>query len=72
MTKLWPGPRDAHARSRLTVAVVVAVLCGAVAVGALAQGMAAALIGKLEGPEVVTDPAQFPRASRRRRSWPTW
>jgi hypothetical protein len=27
------------------------------------------LIGKLEGPELVTDPAQFPSASTRRRNW---
>jgi peptide/nickel transport system substrate-binding protein len=50
-------------RSRLTVVVVVAVLCGAIAAGALAQGAGkSTLIGKLEGPEVVTDPAKFPKA----------
>ena len=36
MTKLWPWKRTL--RSRLTVVLVVAVLCGAVAAGALAQG----------------------------------
>ncbi len=62
MTKLWPGPRMRTLRSRLTVVVVVAVLCGAIAAGALAQGAGkSTLIGKLEGPEVVTDPAKFPK-----------
>jgi len=42
--------------------VVVAVLCGAIAAGALAQGAGkSTLIGKLEGPEVVTDAAKFPK-----------
>ena len=40
----------------------MAVLCGAVAAGALAQGAGKSLIGKLEGPEVVTDPAKFPKS----------
>ena len=30
------------------------------------------LIGKLEGPTVVTDPPRSPRRSRRRRRWPSW
>src|SRR5213594_2165250 len=50
-------------RSRLTVVLVVAVLCGAIAAGALAQSAGkSTLIGKLEGPEVVTDPARFPKS----------
>jgi peptide/nickel transport system substrate-binding protein len=60
MTKLWPQMRTL--RSRLMVVLVVAVLCGAVAAGALAQGAGKSLIGKLEGPEVVTDPAKFPKS----------
>jgi ABC-type transport system substrate-binding protein len=63
MMKLWPGPRMGTLRSRLTVVLVVAVLCGAIAAGALAQGAGkSSLIGKLEGPEVVTDPAKFPKS----------
>jgi len=62
MMKLWPGPRMRTLRSRLTMVVVVAVLCGAIAAGALAQGAGkSTLIGKLEGPEVVTDAAKFPK-----------
>src|SRR5262249_57295701 len=50
-------------RSRLTVVLVAAVLCGTIAAGALAQGAGkSTLIGKLEGPEVVTDPAKFPKS----------
>src|SRR3989475_7992778 len=51
------------ARSRLTVVLVAAILCGAIAAGALAQSAGkSTLIGKLEGPEVVTDPARFPKS----------
>jgi peptide/nickel transport system substrate-binding protein len=50
-------------RSRLTVVVIATALVGAIAVGALAQGAGkSSLIGKLEGPEVVTDPAKFPKS----------
>jgi peptide/nickel transport system substrate-binding protein len=43
--------------------LVAAGLCGVVAAGALAQGAGkSTLIGKLEGPEVVTDPAKAPKA----------
>src|SRR2546426_7416405 len=50
-------------RSRLTVVLVAAILCGAIAAGALAQSAGkSTLIGKLEGPEVVTDPARFPKS----------
>ena len=48
-------------RSRLMTVVIAAALVGAIAVGALAQGAGKSLIGKLEGPEVVTDPAKFPK-----------
>jgi ABC-type transport system substrate-binding protein len=61
MTK--PRLRTRTLRSRLTVALVVAGLCGFIAAGALAQGGGkTTLIGKLEGPEVVTDPAKAPKA----------
>jgi peptide/nickel transport system substrate-binding protein len=50
-------------RSRLTVVVMAAALVGAIAVGALAQGAGkSSLIGKLEGPEVVSDAAKFPKS----------
>ena len=49
-------------RSRFTIAVLVGALSAAIAVGALAQGVGkTALIGKLEGPEVVADPAKAPK-----------
>src|SRR3989442_3568096 len=48
-------------RSRLTIALVVAAVTVVVAAGALAQSKSS-LIGKLEGPEVVTDSAKFPKA----------
>jgi len=47
-------------RSRYTIALMASGLIVAVAAGALAQSKSA-LIGKLEGPEVVTDPAKFPK-----------
>ena len=63
MSELWRTPRTQRFRSRFTVALVVGALSGIVAVGALAQvASKSALIGKLEGPEVVTDPAKFPKA----------
>src|SRR5437773_11647292 len=49
-------------RSRLTVVLVAAILCGSIAAGALAQSAGkSTLIGKLEGPQVVTDTARFPK-----------
>src|SRR5256885_10337504 len=48
-------------RSRLTIALAVAAVGVVAAAGALAQSKST-LIGKLEGPEVVTDPARFPKA----------
>src|SRR2546421_4704169 len=47
-------------RSRLTIALAVAAVGIVAAVGALAQSKST-LIGKLEGPEVVADPAKFPK-----------
>src|SRR6266571_4410099 len=49
-------------RSRFTVTFVVGALVCLVAAGALAQDASkSSLIGKLEGPEVVIDPAKLPR-----------
>jgi peptide/nickel transport system substrate-binding protein len=63
MSEQWRTPRTQRFRSRFTVALVVGALSGIVAVGALAQvASKSTLIGKLEGPEVVTDPAKFPKA----------
>src|SRR6188474_2362667 len=63
MSELWRTPRTQRFRSRFTVALVVGALSGIAAVGALAQvASKSALIGKLEGPEVVTDPAKVPKA----------
>src|SRR5258708_11386830 len=50
-------------RSRLTIALAVAAVGVVAAAGALAQSKST-LIGKLEGPEVVTDAAKFPRTFR--------
>ena len=62
MTQLWRTPRTRTLRSRFTVAVVVGALSAAIAAGALAQsGSKSTLIGKLEGPEVVADPAKAPK-----------
>src|SRR3989442_6692655 len=46
---------------RWRVALVAGVLSAVVAAGALAASAGKSLIGKLEGPEVVTDPAKFPK-----------
>jgi len=46
---------------RWRTSLIVGALSLAVAAGALAQGVGKSLIGKLEGPEVVTDPAKFPK-----------
>src|SRR3989454_12264421 len=53
--------RMANLRSRFTLALVVGLLGALIAVGAVAQSGKSTLIGKLEGPEVVTDPAKAPR-----------
>ena len=63
MSELRRTSRTQRFRSRFTVALVVGALSGIVAVGALAQvASKSTLIGKLEGPEVVTDPAKLPKA----------
>ena len=54
-------------RSRLMVVGIAMTLVGAVAVGALAQGAGKSLIGKLEGPEVVTDAAKAPKSFHEKR-----
>jgi len=62
MTELRRTPQKRTLRSSLTVALAVGALSAVVAVAALAQSASkSALIGKLEGPEVVTDPAKLPR-----------
>src|SRR3989449_3951951 len=60
MTELRRTLRLRTLRSRLTAALVVGALSVVIAAGALAQSKSA-LIGKLEGPEVITDPVKFPK-----------
>ena len=63
MTERGRTRKTRKLRSRLTVVLVVGALCGVVAAAALAQNAGkSALIGKLEGPEVVTDAAKLPKA----------
>ena len=62
MTKLWPGARMRTLRSRITVVLVVGASRAVPSPpGRWRRAPARALIGKLEGPEVVTDPAKFPK-----------
>ncbi len=62
MTDLERTPRTRTRRPRFVMALLAGLLSTAVAAGALAQAGKSGLIGKLEGPEVVTDPAKFPKA----------
>ena len=49
-------------RSRITVALAAVALSGVIAAGAFAQSTGkTSLIGKLEGPEVITDASKFPK-----------
>jgi peptide/nickel transport system substrate-binding protein len=61
MSDHWRTPRTRTLRSRLTIALVAGTLSTVVAAGALAQMGKSGLIGKLEGPEVVTEPAKQPK-----------
>jgi peptide/nickel transport system substrate-binding protein len=61
MTEDSRTPRSRMLRSRFTIALVAGALSIMLAAGALAQMGKSALIGKLEGPEVVTDPAKQPK-----------
>ena len=61
MTDLGRTPRTRQRRSRIVMALLVGLLTTLAAAGALAQMGKSGLIGKLEGPEVVTDPAKFPK-----------
>src|SRR4029453_617403 len=63
MTELRRMPWKRMLRSRLALTLAIGALSGAIAAGALAQsgGKTTSYIGKLEGPEVVTDPAKAPR-----------
>ena len=61
MTEDNRTPRARMLRSRFTIALAVGALSTMVAAGAVAQMSKSALIGKLEGPEVVTDPARQPK-----------
>src|SRR5262249_57087673 len=60
--KLWQKPQGGAVRSRLMITLLVLAFVSVVAAGALAQSVSKSnLIGKLEGPEVVTDPAKAPK-----------
>ena len=61
MSELWRPRRICTLRSRLTLALVAGAVSAVVVAGALAANTGKSLIGKLEGPEVVTDPAKFPK-----------
>ena len=61
MSELWRTRRICTLRSRLTLALVAGAVSAVVAAGALAANTGKSLIGKLEGPEVVTDPTKFPK-----------
>jgi peptide/nickel transport system substrate-binding protein len=60
MVDLGRTPRTRQRRSRFLIALLVGLFTTTLVGGALAQA-GKSLIGKLEGPEVVTDPAKFPR-----------
>jgi peptide/nickel transport system substrate-binding protein len=62
MTDLRQAPQTRGRRSRFVMALVIGLLTTAVAAGALAQVGKSSLIGKLEGPEVVTDAAKAPKS----------
>ena len=63
MAHRWRTLQGRTLRSRLTTLLVAGALSAVVAAGALAQGAGkTSLIGKLEGPEVVTDAAKVPKA----------
>jgi peptide/nickel transport system substrate-binding protein len=55
-------PRTRTLRTRLTLALGAGVVSAVVVAGALAQVGKSSLVGKLEGPEVVTDAARVPKA----------
>src|SRR5512132_2265274 len=61
MTDLGQAPQTRERRSRFVIALGVGLLTTVVAAGALAQVGKSSLIGKLEGPEVVTDAAKAPK-----------
>ena len=63
MTELRRMPWKRTLRSRLTLTLAIGALSGVIAAGALAQsgGKTSSYIGKLEGPEVVTDAAKAPK-----------
>jgi len=63
MTELRRMPWKRTLRSRLTLTLAIGTLSGVIAAGALAQSAGkSTFIGKLEGPEVVTDAAKLPKS----------
>ena len=69
MIRLWPTGKTFRIRSLLAVAILVLTVNGVVerggGAGTASEGsVGSSLIGKLEGPEVITDPAKFPKTFR--------
>ena len=62
MTGLGQSPRTRQRRSRIVMALLVGLLVALGAAGAIAQVGKSSLIGKLEGPEVVTDAGKWPKS----------
>src|SRR5260370_19748627 len=59
VANLWHRPQTGMLRSRLMVTLLVGALICVVAAAALAAGASkSTLIGKLKGPDVITDPAK--------------
>ena len=61
MSQLGRMGKALEGLSILAVALLALVIGGGVAPEAVAQTMGSSMIGKLEGPEVITNPAQFPK-----------
>src|SRR5258706_7346737 len=62
MTGLGQSPRTRQRRSRIVMALLAGLLVALGAAGAIAQVGKSSLIGKLEGPEVVTDAGKWPKS----------
>jgi ABC-type transport system substrate-binding protein len=62
MTEHRRTPHTRRLRSRLAIALAAGALSIAVAAGAFAQMSKSGLVGKLEGPEVVTDASKAPKS----------
>ena len=71
MSRAW------HGRKKWVTLPLVVIIFWGLAIGAWSQQQAVAqvgnaLIGKVEGPEVITDPARLPTAFNEAPSWQSW